>query len=247
MIIVSRFGHTSPMIIQWLYGISRAQSLAHLNGLCREGLLEYALTHRSPDDRVYTMTRIGAMLAEQLTAIPMQFRSTEHVAQRLNLSTLYHDLIVQYLMLRGMSEQYFNNGDSFGGWDAFVTDAEFRKIARKNDIRNVDGVVREPDGTVCAVEMEHSFKNPENRKNILLKYADSLTAGYYQKIMLFSQKLEILKDAKRIHEQAITYLTENNRPKSNQPWLSEDAAEMLRGSLVYRTKFCDELSERFYR
>lgn len=247
MTIVSRFGHTSPTIIQWLYGISRAQSLAHLNGLCREGLLEYALTHRSPDERVYTLTRAGALFAEQLTAIPMQFRSTEHVAQRLNLSTLYHDLIVQFLILRGMSAEYFNNGDSFNAWNAFITDSEFRKIARKHDIRSVDGVVREHDGTLCAVEMEHSFKTPENRKSILLKYAEALSSGYYQKIMLFSQSLDILKDAKRINDQAINYLLENNRPKSQQQWLDEDAASRLRAALVYRTKFCQELTERFYR
>ena len=246
MIIVSRFGHTSPMIIRWLYGISQAQALVHLNKLCKEGVLDYTHTHRSPDDRVYVLTRAGAIYTEQLTAVPLHFRSTEHVSQRVNLSTIYHDLIMQYVILRGMTEQHFQNGNSFNGWDAFVTDAEFRKIARKFDIRSVDAVVRETSGTICAVEFEHSFKTPESRKSILLKYSHSLAMGYYQKVMLFSQKLDILKDAKRINEAAIEYLTQHTKPKSNEPWLTEEAAEQLKTALVYRTKFCDELSERFY-
>lgn len=246
MTIVSRFGHTSPMIVQWLYGVSRAQSLVHLNALCKEGLLEYAQTHRSPDDRVYVLTRAGAHYSEQLTSVPLHFRSTEHVSQRINLSTLYHDLIVQYVILRGMTEEHFQNADSFNGWNGFLTDAEFRKIARKFDIRSVDAIVREPSGTISAIEFEHSFKTPERRKSILLKYSDSIAAGYYQKIMLFSQKMEILRDARRINDQAIAYLMEHNRPKSSQPWLNEHAAERLRAALVYRTKFCDELTARFY-
>src|SRR5690606_1294178 len=169
MIVVSRFGHTSPLIIRWLYGISQAQALVHLNKLCQEGLLDFTQTHRSPDDRVYVLTRAGAQYAEQLTGVQLHFRSSEQVSQRINLSTLYHDLIVQYVILRGMSGQHFQNGDSFDGWNSFVTDAEFRKIARKFDVRSVDAIVREPSGTLCAVEFEHSFKSPESRKGILLK------------------------------------------------------------------------------
>ena len=247
MIIVSRFGHTSPMIIRWLYGISQAQALVHLNRLCQEGLLEYTQTHRSPDDRVYVLTRAGALYAEQLTGVQLHFRSSEQVSQRINLSTLYHDLIVQYVILRGMTEQHFQNGDSFNGWDSFITDSEFRKIARKHDIRNVDAITREPRGTICAVEFEHSFKTPESRKGILLKYSQGLELGCYEKIMLFSQKVDILRDGRRINEGAIDYLTAHTKPKSNDAWLSEDEAQRLKAALVYRTKFCDELSERFYR
>ncbi|SEI13190.1 hypothetical protein SAMN05660691_04062, partial [Rheinheimera pacifica] len=129
----------------------------------------------------------------------------------------------------------------------FLTDAEFRRIARREDIRSVDGIVREPDGTICAVEFEHSFKTPENRKSILLRYSQALQAGYYQKVQLFSQKLEILKDARRINDNAITYLTQTNKPKTSTTWLTEDEAQKLSAALIYRTKFCDELTERFYR
>lgn len=247
MIIVGRFGHTSPLIIKWLYGISQPQALTHLNKLCLEGMLDYTQTHRSPDDRLYVLTKAGALYVEQLTSIQLHFRSSEHVSQRVNLSTVFHDLIVQFVILRGMAEEYFSNGDSFNGWNAFLTDTEFRRIARKADIRSVDGIVREPDGTICAVEFEHSFKTPENRKSILLRYSQALQAGYYQKIQLFSQKMEILKDARRINDNAITYLTQTNKPKTNTTWLSEDEAQQLKAALIYRTKFCDELTERFYR
>lgn len=247
MIIVGRFGHTSPMITRWLYGISQAQALVHLNKLCQEGLLDYTQTHRSPDDRVYVLTRAGTLYAEQITGVQLHFRSSEQVSQRINLSTLYHDLIVQYVILRGMTEQHFQNGDSFDGWDCFVTDAEFRKIARKHDIRNVDAITREPSGTLCAVEFEHSFKSPESRKGILLKYSEALQSGCYEKIMFFSQKMDILKDAKRINDGAIDYLTAHTKPKSNETWLTEEQAQKLKAALIYRTKFCDELAERFYR
>lgn len=247
MIIVGRFGHTSPMIIRWLYGISQPQALAHLNKLCLEGMLDYTQTHRSPDDRLYVLTKAGALYVEQLTSIQLHFRSSEHVSQRVNLSTVFHDLIVQFVILRGMAEEYFSNGDSFNGWNAFLTDTEFRRIARKADVRSVDGIVRELDGTICAVEFEHSFKTPENRKSILLRYSQALQAGYYQKVQLFSQKLEILKDARRINDNAITYLTQTNKPKTSTTWLTEDEAQKLSAALIYRTKFCDELTERFYR
>ena len=246
MIIVSRFGHTSPMIIRWLYGISQAQALVHLNKLCQEGLLDYTQTHRSPDDRVYVLTRAGALYAEQLTGMQLHFRSSEQVSQRINLSTLYHDLIVQYVILRGMTEQHFQNGDSFDGWNTFVTDAEFRKIARKLDVRSVDAIVRELSGAICAIEFEHSFKTPESRKGILLKYAQGLELGCYNKILLFSQQLDILKDARRINDAAVDYLASHTKPKSNDAWLTEPAAQRLKAALVYRTKFCDELTERFY-
>ena len=247
MIIVSRFGHTSPMIIRWLYGISQAQALVHLNKLCQEGLLDFTQTHRSPDDRAYVLTRAGALYAEQITGMQLHFRSSEQVSQRINLSTLYHDLIVQYVILRGMTGQHFQNGDSFDGWDGVVTDAEFRKLARKFDVRSVDAIVREPSGTLCAVEFEHSFKTPENRKGILLKYSEGLELGCYEKIMFFSQKMDILADAKRINDGAINYLTSHTKPKTNETWLTEEDEKRLKAALVYRTKFCDELTERFYR
>lgn len=247
MIIIGRFGHTSPMIIRWLYGISQPQALVLLNKLVKEGLLEYTQTHRSPDDRLYVLTRAGALYVEEITGEPIYFRSTEQVSQRVNLSTVFHDLIVQFVILKGMHEMYFVNGHSFNGWNAFITDSEFRRIARKEDIRSVDGIVRELDNTLCAIEFEHSFKTPENRKSILLRYSEALQAGYYHKIQLFSQKMEILKDAKRINDNAIRYLAEHTRPKSQQTWLSDQQAQQLQSALVYRSKFCDELTTRFYR
>jgi hypothetical protein len=71
--------------------------------------------------------------------------------------------------------------------------------------------------------------------------------GCYDKIMLFSQKMDILKDAKRINDGAIDYLTTHTKPKTNDAWLTEEDTQQLRAALVYRTKFCDELAERFYR
>ena len=72
--IVGRFGMTIPLIIAWLYGMSKAQALVHLNKLVQQELLELVPTHRSPDERVYILSRSGAIYAEELTGMPIYFR-----------------------------------------------------------------------------------------------------------------------------------------------------------------------------
>ena len=240
--IVGRFGMTSPLIIQWLYGITKAQALVHLNKLVQHDLLEVVPTHRSPDERVYILSRSGALFAEQLTEMPIYFRSTSQPELRVNLNTLYHDLIMQFIILLGMPQSSTGNTQSQDIWTGFITDTEVRRLSKSAKWRNVDAIVREIDGSITAVEMEHSFKQLPTRKAILLQYLQDLNNGYYQKVMLFSQKSEVLNDMKRINANIIEFLQGTKSPER----ITEQDAAKLQQALVYRTKYCEEIRQRFY-
>lgn len=242
MKIVGRFGMTIPLIIAWLYGISKAQALVHLNKLVQQELLEVVPTHRSPDERVYILSRSGALYAEELTGMPIYFRSTSQPELRINLNTLYHDLIMQFIILLGMAQSSTGSTHSQDIWNGFITDLEVRRLSKAGHWRNVDAIVQENDGSITAVEMEHSFKQLPTRKNILLQYLQDLNNDYYQKVMLFSQKVEVLNDMKRLNSNIIEFLLAT---KSAERITEQDAAK-LQQALVYRSKYCEEIRQRFY-
>ena len=106
----------------------------------------------------------------------------------------------------------------------------------------MDAIVQENDGSITAVEMEHSFKQLPTRKNILLQYLQDLNNGYYQKVMLFSQKLEVLNDMKRINANIMEFLLATKSAER----ITEQHAAKLQQALVYRTKYCEEIRQRFY-
>ncbi|MCC5453361.1 hypothetical protein LMJ53_16725 [Rheinheimera sp. UJ51] len=242
MTLVGRFGLTSPIIIEWLYGISRAQALVHLNALTKQQLVEVVKTHRSPDDRVYILSRSGAAFVEQLTGMPVYFRSTSHPELRVNLNTVYHDIIMQFVILLGMPQSILGNHHCQDIWTCFLTDLEVRKLSKSGSWRNVDAIVQEQDGCITAIEMEHSFKQLTTRKSILQKYLQDINNGYYQKVMFFSQKLDVLNDMKRINGKVISFLQSTKGPER----ITEQDADILNGALVYRSKYCDEIRQRFY-
>lgn len=242
MKLVGRFGMTSPLIIEWLYGMSRPQALVHLNKLVQQEMLLVVATHRSPDERVYILSRSGAMYAEQLTGLPIYFRSTSKPELRVNLNTLYHDLIMQFIIMLGMPQDLTGNKEGQSIWDGFITDLEIRRLSKSGNWRNVDAIVHELDGSITAVEMEHSFKQLTTRKNILQQYLKDLNNGYYQKVMLFSQKNEVLSDMKRLNTSITDFLLNTKSVES----ITEEDAATLKKALIYRTKYCGELLKRFY-
>jgi len=244
--IIARFNITSPTIISWLYGISRHQSLEHLNTLVKDKLLCVVTTHRSIDGRVYTLDYAGAKYAEELLNVAVYFRSKDNPTLRVNLNSVMHDLIMQFVVLRGC--HYRNKaGEAVPLWTTFVTESEFKRRFTSSDVRNVDGVVLECDGTATAIEMEHSFKSKAARQTILLKWLHGLNQDYYQKVMLFSQSHQIFSDIKRLHGQLYEELPTRFDKKTRLPILSLRDVETLKQALVYRTIFCDEITEIFYR
>jgi hypothetical protein len=114
-------------------------------------------------------------------------------------------------------------------------------------VRNVDGIVLEPDGTITAIEIEHSFKTKAARQTILLKWLYGLKNGYYDKVMLFSQSLQIFADMKRLHSQLFQDMSLLRDKKTGKNLLTFEDVVVLETRLIYRTVFCEELTNTFYR
>jgi hypothetical protein len=220
-------------------------ALEHLNRQEKDGLLRVVKTHRSPDGRVYVPTYTAAKFAEELMGIDVHFRSNKNPSLQFNQNNIMHNLINAFVMLRGI-HNYHSDETYAPMWNGFITEPEFKRINNLSDTRTVDGAVRLLDGSIAAVEIEHSFKNKTARQAILLKYLASLKNKDYSKIFLFSQSVKIFDDIKRLHEQLLTELPERYDKKTRAPLLSESDAELLRASIIYRTKLCEEINEMFY-
>jgi len=245
VLIAIRFSIITPGIVRWLYGINHRLALEHLNRLEKDGLLRVVKTHRSPDGRVYVPTYTAAKFAEELMGIDIHFRANRNPALQFNQNNVMHNLINAFVMLRGI-HNYHSDETYAPMWNGFITEPEFKRINNLSDTRTVDGAVRLLDGSVAAIEIEHSFKNKTARQVILLKYLASLSNRDYSKIFLFSQSVKIFDDIKRLHEQLLTELPERYDKKTRAPLLSESDAELLRASIIYRTKLCEEINEMFY-
>ena len=245
VLIAIRFSIITPGIVRWLYGINHRLALEHLNRLEKDGLLRVVKTHRSPDGRVYVPTYTAAKFAEELMGIDIHFRANRNPALQFNQNNVMHNLINAFVMLRGI-HNYHSDETYAPMWNGFITEPEFKRINNLSDTRTVDGAVRLLDGSVAAIEIEHSFKNKTARQVILLKYLASLKEADYSKIFLFSQSVKIFDDIKRLHEQLLTELPERYDKKTRAPLLSESDAELLRASIIYRTKLCEEINEMFY-
>ena len=245
VLIAIRFSIVTPGIVRWLYDINHRLALEHLNRLEKDGFLRVVKTHRSPDARVYVPTYTAAKFAEELMGIDVHFRSNKNPALQYNQNHVMHNLINAFVMLRGL-HNYHSDETYAPMWNGLITEPEFKRINNLSDTRTVDGAVRLPDGSIAAIEVENSFKNKTARQVILLKYLASLKKGDYSKIFLFSQSVKIFDDIKRLHEQLFTELPERYDKKTRAQLLSESDAELLRASIIYRTKLCSEIEKMFY-
>jgi hypothetical protein len=245
VLIAVRFSIVAPVIIRWLYNISQPQALAHLNKLVDDKLLAMVHTHRSPDGRVYIPTYSGAKYAQELTNIEVYFRSKANPALQLNQNSVMHNLMNSYIALRGI-HNCSRDGFYRPLWTGFLSEPEFKKLYSSSSARIVDGVAALPDGTVVAIEIENSFKNLQARQTILLKYLASLRVGHYKQVFIFSQSIQIFDDIKRLHTQLYTELPARTNKKTQQPLMTHDDVALLQSAIVYRTKFCDELTTLFY-
>ncbi|ALS34696.1 hypothetical protein PTRA_b0174 [Pseudoalteromonas translucida KMM 520] len=245
VIIAVRFSVTAPVIIRWLYNISQPQALNHLNKLVDDKLLTMVHTHRSPDGRVYIPTYTGAKYAQEQTSIDTYFRSKSNPALQVNHNHIMHDLMNTFIALRGL-HNHTSDGVYRPLWTGFLSEPEFKRLYNQSNARIVDGIAVLPDRTVVAIEIENSFKNKSTRQTILLKYLASLKAGHYQQVFIFSQSTQIFDDIKRLHTQLLTELPERINKRTQQPFMTHKDAALLQSAIVYRTKFCDEITALFY-
>ena len=58
--------------------------------------------------------------------------------------------------------------------------------------------------------------------------------------------MQIFDDVKRLHTQLMTELPKRINKKTQQPFMTHEDAELLQSAIVYRTKFCDEITALFY-
>ncbi|GAA6184917.1 hypothetical protein [Aliiglaciecola sp. NS0011-25] len=248
-VIVARFGLTSPTVLSHLYRISYRQALEHLNKLVKQGLLILVITHRSVDGRIYICDADGAKYAEELTGLPVYFRRITPPERGVNMNSVMHDLMNSFVLLKMMTESSrFDEG--YYAYNGMVTEKECKRMMKRSDFRIVDGLlqeVTEHGSSRIAIEIENSFKNKTQRSVILLKYLAGMNAGVYDKVFLVSQSQAIFADIKRLHEQLLDELTEVKDKKTGLPLLTVDDAQRLKHSIIFRTKYCDELTDIFYR
>jgi hypothetical protein len=247
MMICGRFNFIAPVLIKAIYNINHRLALLHLNKLVDEGLLSLCKMPNAIDGRVYVMTHKGACYASDLLEISLSFRSQSQPSRQINHPTLYHDMMNAYVLLRGVNN-YNKGGDYKPLWVGFVSEREFSRLHTSKETRNVDGLVRETNKqqTVAAIEIEASLKLKHARKTILLKYLQGLNSEVYDKIFMVSQRESIFDDIKRFHNELFLELTQTTNKKKTQLLLTADDVELLRRSIIYRTKFCNELQNTFY-
>ncbi|MGO4891573.1 hypothetical protein [Flavobacterium sp. W21_SRS_FM6] len=249
VLLAARFGLTSPTVIANLYKISRRQSLEHLNKLVKRNLLILVETHRSTDGRIYICDNDGAKFAEQMVGISIPFRRFNPPEAGVNQNSIMHDLMNSHILMRLMHETARHDPKLFR-YNGFMTEREFKRQLTRADTRIVDGLIVEKTGEgdhIIAVEIENSFKTKAQRSTILLRYLEAIKAGFYEKVFLISQSKKILDDIKRFHTQLFDELTEVRSAKTKQPLMSVSDVQLLKQTIVYRTKYCDELTEMFYR
>ena len=238
----ARFNIVTPTLIARLFGTSKRQSLEFLNKLVKEKLLILVHTHRSVDNRVYTLSYDGAKFAEELLKVNIYYRTTKKPGMRVNQNTIMHDAMNAYICMKFMQEE---DADQLPIYKGLLTDSEFKRIY-KNTQRNVDGLLRTTNGELIAIEMEASFKSPVTRKSILIKWLEGIKHGCYQKIFIISNSEDIFKDIKRIHDQLFEDMTTRYDKKTRKPLLTNDDAELLKSAIIFRTKYCQELNQLFF-
>lgn len=246
--VCGRFNLIAPVLIKRIYNINHRLALLHLNKLVDEGYLVLYKTPRAVDGRVYVFTYSGANYASELLSTSLQFRSQSNPSLLVNHNTISHDLMNAYVLLIGVNN-YDKHGEHQPLWDGFVSEREFARIYASNEIRNVDGIVREnnKDQSIAAIEIESSYKNKGTRKTILLKLLHSLQADIYEKVFMVSQRQAIFDDIKRFHDQLFQELTQQRKRKASDQCLTEEDVQMLKDNIIFRTKFCEELQTKFYR
>ena len=90
--------------------------------------------------------------------IDVNFRSNKNPALQFNHNNVVHNLINAFVMLRGI-HNYHSDETYALMWKEFISELEFQRVNGLSATRTVDGASLLPDGSIAAIEVEHSFKN----------------------------------------------------------------------------------------
>jgi len=241
MAMAVRFGFVSALVLTELFRISRHKVTEFLNKQINKGLLVKVKTQRAPDGLIYVSTYSGVKFFEDRYRLNVPFRSTANPIQQVNQNQIFHDTILQYVLVA------MNNRDK-PFWSGFVTETEFKRLYPSASIKNVDAVCLNLDGSVAAIEIENSFKRKAQHKATLLKLLPSLKGAnrLFDKVFFVSSSHKITNDTKRFHQELLDELPGQYNRKTKTAELTLEDAELLRQKLIYRTKFTDELDATFY-
>lgn len=244
----ARLGLISPSLTMYMFDINKRQSIEHLNKLVKKGYLVMITTHRAMDGRVYICTRDGVLFVQERLGIRIPFKGYSPPERALNQNTIMHDLMNGLMLIQLINETSRYDRDYYA-YSGLMTEKEVKRLFLSHKHRVVDGLLQMPTSNgieVYAIEIENSFKDKHQRSHILLQYSRALEANLYQRIFLISQSHAILEDIKRFHCQLLIDLTQVRQAKNGKTLLTEGQARMLEKAIIYRTKYCEDLTELFY-
>ncbi len=243
LIVAARFGFVSAITLTWLFKIQRYKVLEFLRRQIEAGYLKKVNTIRAPDGVVFCLTHCGARYASELMSFDIYYRSSESI----NMNSIVHDSIMQFVMLAGVNN-YNANSNHQPMWSGFVSESEFRGCYPSSSVKQVDGVVLNCDGTVACVELENSYKRKSQTQQTLLKLRDAMLGSpkLYDKAFFIGSSDKVFQDTLRFQAQLLEELPKRFNKKTKSPYLTEQEASELRDKLIFRTKFTDKINHLFY-
>lgn len=246
MLLAGRFGFVSPLVLEHTFALQRTKVLQLLNRLVGQRLLKKVTTPRARDGVIYVLTHAGAQYASDLMQVDVYFRSTRDGFQGINQSAIFHDSILQFVLMAGIQNRDAN-GHPRALWKSFITEKEFRRLYNDNT-KHVDGLVISPDNSVSALEIENSYKTKAQRKATLLKLNQHLTQPnkLFDLVFYVCSSDKVLSDLKRFNNQLLEELPELYSKKIRGYELSQEQANMLEEKLIYRTKLTQVITQTFY-
>ena len=202
---------------------------------------------RAADGFVFCLTYGGAKFAGEIMGIDIPFRSSANPADQLNMNSIMHDSILQFIMLAGV-----NNCNADGRykphWKGFVSEIEFRRLYPSNTVKKVDGVVLNSDSSVASIELENSFKRKSQTQQTLMRLKEAILGHHklYDKAFFVGCSDKVFRDTQRFQAELLEELPQRYNKKTKSILMTEQEAQQLRERLIFRTKFTEQINQLFY-
>lgn len=195
-----RWGYTSPSVLVALWGLDRSVVNRMLRRYVNEGAVAEVPVYSCRDKRIFILKPAGLRLLEDFHQQNFKYgvKPSSFPKKELN-----HDLMVQYLVARGVKS---------GEYQFFINESEQSKdgTGRK---RRLDAIVYNGEELI-GLEIECSSKTIPYRLDIIRRYKTAIVEeNKVNKILMISHKRKYIKDAERIHNKLFDE-PENNLERS---------------------------------